>query len=191
MKKIHPVPEALIQRWEEYSFYLLYEYFQKEIQYNLREDYKKRYPEGNCSTALAPSLGTIYALHSRMTGEVQAIVKACRELLSQSPDLVRIFHAGKLLTLDLYYLIWADSDQLFRTHIVLDLFWDTILGCIYSLRPLITKKYVFYTLFLFLPAICQELDHLYPVAVISRELACGFLQLMQQIGRRERPRTLW
>jgi hypothetical protein len=127
-----------------------------------------------------------------MTGGVRAIVTACRELLFRSPDLVYIFHAGRLLTPDLGYLARAYSNQLFRTQIVLDLSWDTILGGICSLRPLITHKSIFFhTLFLFLPALCRELDHLYPVALVSRDLACGFLQFIQQIGRGERPMLFW
>jgi hypothetical protein len=151
------------------------------------------HPEKNKDTeVLAPSLSTICALHSRMTGEMQAIVKACWDLLSQSPDLVRIFHAGRLLTPDLSYLTETYSDQLFRTHIVLDLSWDTILECICSLRPLITNQSVFFhTLFLFMPALCRELDHLYPASVVSRDLACGFLRLMHQIRGGERPMMLW
>ncbi|KAJ7792994.1 hypothetical protein B0H13DRAFT_1935575, partial [Mycena leptocephala] len=36
-----------------------------------------------------------------------------------------------------------------------------------------------------------KLDHLYPAAMVSRDLACGFLRLMQQIGRQDRPMRLW
>ncbi|KAJ7815099.1 hypothetical protein B0H14DRAFT_2603715 [Mycena olivaceomarginata] len=49
----------------------------------------------------------------------------------------------------------------------------------------------FHTLFLFLPALSWELDHLYPAAMVNRDLTCGFLRLMQRIGRRERPTRLW
>ncbi|KAJ7889195.1 hypothetical protein B0H13DRAFT_884898 [Mycena leptocephala] len=128
-----------------------------------------------------------------MTGEVQAIVRACRALLSQAPGLVCIFHAGRLLTPDISELVDpSGSHQLLRIHIVLDLPWDDILGYICSLRPLITHKSVFFhTLFLFLPALCWELDDLYPAAMVSRNLACGFLRLMKQIGGEERPMTFW
>ncbi|KAJ7811468.1 hypothetical protein B0H14DRAFT_1470879 [Mycena olivaceomarginata] len=192
LKEINPVPETLIRQWEEYHFPIQYEHFQHQIVVNLLEEREKRSLESNDTDILAPSLPTIYALHCRMTGEVQAIVTACRKLLSQSPDLVRIFHAGRLLTPDPSYLIKFCSNYLWRTHIVLDLSWDNILGCICSLHPLITNTSLFFhTLFLFLPAICWELDHLYPVAMVSRDLACGFLRLMQQIGRGERPMMLW
>jgi hypothetical protein len=189
MKKIQPVPEALIQCWEDYSFVLLDTALPTKDVRDLPREPIKQYPENEY---LAPSLSTIYALHSRMTGQVQAILTACRELLSQSPDLVRIFHAGRLLTPDLKYEPEDFSGQLFRTHIVLDLSWDDILGCIRSLRPLIPHESgFFYTVVLFMPALCHELDHLYPAAMVSRDLACGFLRLMQQIGRGERPGALW
>ncbi|KAJ7848541.1 hypothetical protein B0H13DRAFT_2285274 [Mycena leptocephala] len=191
LKEINPVPEALIQQWEDYRFVLQYEGFQPQIVNNLHAE---RYPESNSTDALAPSLSTIYLLHSGMMGEVQAIVTACRELLSHSPSLVRIFNAGRLLSPNVSYLGNPDhhSNQLFQIHIVLDLPWEDILGCICALRPLIPHKSVFFhTLFLFLPAICQELDHLYPAALVSRDLACGFLRLIQSIGRGERPVTWW
>jgi hypothetical protein len=160
----------------------------------LEERVRRRHLESDDINVLAPSLSTIYALHPRTTDEVQLIVTACRKLLSESPNLLRIFHAGRLLTPDLSYVNNSYFNQLFRIHIVLDLSlsWDNILGCISSLCPLITNKSVFFhALFLFLPALCQELDHLYPTATVSQELACGFLRLMQQIGRGERPIRLW
>jgi hypothetical protein len=194
MKKIHPVPEALIQRWEDYSFVVQYEDFLQKITINLDKENGKWYPESDNTKVLAPSLTTIYALLSQMTGEVQAIVRACRALLSQSPGLVCIFHAGRLLTPDISELVNPSlgSHQLLRIHIVLDLPWDDILGYICSLRPLITHESVFFhTLFLFLPALCWELDDLYPAAMVSRNLACGFLRLMKQIGGEERPMAFW
>jgi hypothetical protein len=141
---------------------------------------------------LAPSLNTIYALHAQMTGEVQAIVTACRELLRQSPELISIIHATKLLEPYSYLNGYYTRDQLFWTRFVLDLSWDNILECICPLSQLITHENVlFRALFLSLPAILSELDHLYPVAIVSRDLACGFLRLLQQIGAAERPLGLW
>ncbi|KAJ6449191.1 hypothetical protein C8R45DRAFT_917362 [Mycena sanguinolenta] len=177
LKKINLVPEALIQRWEDYRFVWLYENTPRQIYSRDTE-------------VLAPSLGTINALRSRTTGDVQAIVVACQEILSRSPDLVRILHASRLFTLDPVY---HSPGQLFRTHIVLDLSWDTILECFCSLRPLVTHtpSVVFHTLSLVLPALCWELDYLHPAAMVSRDLACGFIRLIQQIGTGERPLWLW
>jgi hypothetical protein len=121
-QEINPVPETLIRQWEDYHFLLQYEAFQHRIVVNLLlGEHKERSLESNDTDILAPSLPTIYALLSRMTGEVQAIVTAYRELLSQFPDLVCIFHAGRLLIPDLDYLVDHDANQLFQTHIVLDL----------------------------------------------------------------------
>jgi hypothetical protein len=159
---------------------------------NLLEKHDEEYPETNGIDILVPSLATIDALDSRMTAEVKAIVTACRELLSQSPNLIRIFHARRLLTPNPNYLIDSYSNQLFRTRIALDLSWNDLLRCICSLRALITYGSVFFhTLFLFVPALCQELDHLYPIAMVSRDLACGMLQLMQQIVGGEQPMKFW
>ncbi|KAJ7819858.1 hypothetical protein B0H14DRAFT_2835483 [Mycena olivaceomarginata] len=178
LKKIHPVPEVLIRRWEDYQFFHQYEDFLTQIVANLLKEHRKRVPESDRAEVLAPSLSTIYALHSRLAGEVHTIVAACQGLLAWFPDLLRIFHAGRRLTLDPRHLMKFYPNQLFQTYLVLDLSWDNILGCIWALQPLITHKSVFFhTLFLFLPALCWELDHLYPVAI--------------RIGRGERPMTLW
>ncbi|KAJ7630140.1 hypothetical protein B0H17DRAFT_541970 [Mycena rosella] len=42
-----------------------------------------------------------------------------------------------------------------------------------------------------LPILCQEFDELYPEALISTELACGSLRLIQRIGDGELPIWVW
>ncbi|KAJ7840179.1 hypothetical protein B0H14DRAFT_2512685 [Mycena olivaceomarginata] len=61
LKKIHPVPEALIQRWDDYHFVLLYEAFQEKVVKNIFQEHRKQDPKPDDSYALARSLGTIHA----------------------------------------------------------------------------------------------------------------------------------
>ncbi|KAJ7690378.1 hypothetical protein B0H17DRAFT_591465 [Mycena rosella] len=42
-----------------------------------------------------------------------------------------------------------------------------------------------------LPILCQEFDELYPEALVSTELACGYIRLIQRIGDRDLPMELW
>ncbi|KAJ7326216.1 hypothetical protein DFH08DRAFT_816568 [Mycena albidolilacea] len=128
-KEIEHVPEALIQHWEDYALACQYEVFQQKIWEDLHAERDRWCQEHDKDYLVAFQDGDIpdhildYILPMNMMGEVPAIVTACRELLSQSPNL--------------------------------------------------------------------ELDHLHPAALVSHDLACGLLRLLQRIGRGELPMILW
>jgi hypothetical protein len=192
MQGIRPIPEDLIQCWEDYRFMHLYKEFQHRIASNLHKERKKWSPERTDAQVLAPSLCTIHALQARLNGEWQAMLEACRKLLLQSPHLLRIFQARRLLISDGWDPTDNISGELVQIHIILGLSWDNIRECICSLRPLIVQESdFFYTLFLFLPTLCWELDSLYPAAMVSRDWARGLIRLMQRIGNGDLPLRFW
>jgi hypothetical protein len=188
MQQMIPVPEDLIQRWEDYRFMHLYEHFQYYIMSMLDQALPSQSPQR--LEVLKPSLHVIHALQEQINSKSQDTLDACRKLLQQSPDLVRIFQARKLLLIsDPRY---RDFKELFRIRVILDLSWDDIQKWICSLRPLETQDWAFfYTLFLSLPELCLEFDSLYPQALASRDLACGFIRLMQQIQNQDVPLAFW
>ncbi|KAJ7910451.1 hypothetical protein B0H13DRAFT_2012085 [Mycena leptocephala] len=138
-----------------------------------------------------PSLCVIHTLQSRITSNSHATIEACRKLLRQSPDLVHIFQAGRLLPASGPY--WTGHfEELFTIRNVLDLLWDDIQKSICSLRPFATQDPdFFYTLFLCLPSLVWELDSLSPRTLVSRDLAYGFLRLMQRIENGDLPKSFW
>lgn len=136
---------------------------------------------------LAPSLLTILALRVQMSPRLQIMLEACKGLLLQSPHLIRIFQARSLLNLDRHRDI-----RFFHICILLDISWEDIQGCICYLHSVATEDpEVFYPLLLFLPTLCLDLDCLYPKYMVSRDLACGLIQLMQRIEAQELPMTFW
>ncbi|KAJ7868994.1 hypothetical protein B0H14DRAFT_3582793 [Mycena olivaceomarginata] len=180
IQAIHPVPEDLVQRWEDYRFIQSYEHFQYLVANKLLAQRDRQSPQRIDAQVLAPSLHIICALQARMNGELNTILEALMALLSQSPHLIRILQARRLiLPSNGSELPDFFRRELFQIRIVLDLSWDDIRACIRSLRPFITQRSdVFYTLLLCLPILCQELDSVYPEAVVSRDLAYGFIRLM-------------
>jgi hypothetical protein len=202
MQKMVPAPKDLIQRWQDYCFMHLYEHSQYRITSNLLEASNKLGSEITNSEVLTPSLHVIHAVQDRFICDSGVTLKACRKLLLQSPDLIRILQVGRLLlipdtssdaasiqTLDIDFTY---STKIFRIHILLDLSWNDIQKCICSLRPLANKdSKLFYTLFLCLPTLCWKLNSLYPKALVSRDLACRFIQVMQQIENQDLPLAFW
>ncbi|KAJ6526768.1 hypothetical protein B0H19DRAFT_1084349 [Mycena capillaripes] len=193
LKTIYPVPKDLIQRWEDYHFIRLYEDFQYNVAFELLEERNIEFPQGTDFEILALSLHSICALQARMNSRSHAFLDAFRVFLSQTPRLVRILQACQLLfpSDGMNPLVFFEN-QLFRLRIVLNLSWEDIGGCICSLRRFISQESdAFYTLFLTVPIILQELDFIYPKAMVSRDLACGFIRLMQRIGDGDSPVKYW
>ncbi|KAJ7907399.1 hypothetical protein B0H13DRAFT_2018805 [Mycena leptocephala] len=163
LKEIHPLPEDLIHRWEDYRFMHLYEHFEDRIACSLIDARDEWAPERPMA-GWAPSVRTIHALRARMNSGLQATIEAFQKLLSQSPHLIRFLQAQRLLSVD-----WSITINLFQIRIALDLSWDDVRECICSLRPLIT----------------EESDFLYSY------LAGGFIRLMQRIENGDLPMMFW
>ncbi|KAJ7920414.1 hypothetical protein B0H13DRAFT_2319466 [Mycena leptocephala] len=193
LKIIDPLPEDLIQRWEDYSFMHLSEDFQRRVKRNLLEERDQRSPGRNDAEILAPSLHTLSALGARMSSRFQGALAACREHLVQYPRLSFMLQASRLFNSDgTFPPDTHDPAQWFRLRIVLDLSWDDIQACLCSLRPLATQKSDFvYTPFLFLPALCRELTGVNSEAMVSCDLARGFIRLMRRLENREMPFRFW
>ncbi|KAJ7503857.1 hypothetical protein B0H11DRAFT_565127 [Mycena galericulata] len=139
---------------------------------------------------LAPSPGTIHTLHAGMNGESKNILRRFRTLLLQSPTLARILQARRVLIVNGHNK-YFEFLPFFAVHNLLDVSWDDILQCIWSLRPFITRgSHNFPVLFILHPALCQ-LDGLYPDAMVSRDLGCGFLRLIRRIQNGGLPEFMW
>jgi hypothetical protein len=122
----------------------------------------------------------------------QITLKDFRELLLQCPDLIRIFQARRLFLPSSVMVFHTVFRELFTIHTILDLSWDDIQKCICSLRPHVTQDPdSFYTIALSVPALCWELQSLHPQAIISRDLACGLIQLMHQLQNPDMFASLW
>ncbi|KAJ7104921.1 hypothetical protein C8R44DRAFT_746172 [Mycena epipterygia] len=82
--------------------------------------------------------------------------------------------------------VWS---ELFFIHILLDLSWVDMRTAIYPLRPILGEEpQQFGEMLLILPTLCSEI-HL--ESYTSRDLALGFLRLMQKICRKVLPVDLW
>jgi hypothetical protein len=190
MQRIQPVPEDLIRRWEDHHFINLYDHWQQRIVSILKEENNEIISELPYAQVLAPSLGTIYKMHARISTELQNMVAACRGLLSRGPHLLRIFQARRLLFANDASHIYPLCSEILQIRTALDLSWDDIQRYICVLRPLATQSSDFiHKLVLFLPTLCRELDSLCPEAIVSRDLASGFIRLMQLIESGDLPRT--
>ncbi|KAJ7700167.1 hypothetical protein B0H14DRAFT_3651798 [Mycena olivaceomarginata] len=185
LKHIRPVPHNLVRVWEDYSLVHSFADLQREVPRMLLRERDRLAPKRTDAEILDPSLAIMSVLRARMNSKFEAVLGACRQLLSRSPLLVRITQAKRLLTCD-----GNLSVDLFLIRIVLDLSWDDIRGCICSLRPLVTKESDFFFIF-FLPTLCRELDNLYPESIVSRDLARGLLRLMRRIEDGELPMIFW
>ncbi|KAF7344231.1 putative nwd2 protein [Mycena venus] len=188
LTQINPVPEDLIKRWDDYRFIAVYGQVQRGIAAQLLMIEKRNdwWPQGDYPSALCPVL-------SRMSRELRTMLVSCRELMAQSPQLFRIFQARQLIFNDGDVISRLDLDRhLFQLRIVLDLSWEEIRVSICSLRPLVSQEWdIFFIIFLFMPAICEELESLSPRSMISRDLACGYLRLMPQIANGDLPMFCW
>ncbi|KAF8182427.1 hypothetical protein K438DRAFT_1840198 [Mycena galopus ATCC 62051] len=177
--KIPHVPLDLIQCWEDYCFINIYRKFEDDIFSILN---------GTTERVLVPSYCTIRSLQDRMDGDLQALLGACRWQLALSPQLIQIFQARRLLCPGGHPHFFG----LFQIRIILNLSWNDIRQVLCSLRPLATAESdLFYILFSCLPAFCRELDHVYPEAMASRDLARGFIRLMQRIENGGLPMIFW
>ncbi|KAJ7870191.1 hypothetical protein B0H14DRAFT_2571443 [Mycena olivaceomarginata] len=98
----------LIQRWEDYFFMHLFEYFEQLLWSDLLNEYHAR----SISEVFTPPLHVIHVLQAQINSHSQVTLEACRKLLQQSPDLMRIF---QVLSLE------KASMALSQIHIILDL----------------------------------------------------------------------
>ncbi|KAF8194725.1 hypothetical protein K438DRAFT_1827335 [Mycena galopus ATCC 62051] len=175
--RIPYVPLDLIRCWEDYCFINTYRKFEDDIFSILNEN-----------RVLAPSYCTIRSLQDRMDGALQALLGACRWQLALSPQLIQIFQARRLLCPGGHPRFFG----LFQIRLILNLSWNDIRQALCALRPLATAESdLFYILFSCLPAFCRELDHVYPEAMACRDLARGFIRLMQRIENGGLPMIFW
>jgi hypothetical protein len=195
IKRIQPVPEDLIHRWEDYRFMHSYQIAHGSVAEEVLggRDKSKRWPERTATQILDPSSSVIRTLHGRMNSELQATVMAFREVLSRSPRMLHFFQAIRLLISDNgSYLVDGSQKELFHIRMVLGLSWDDIQEYICSLRPLVTQEPLFFlAIFLFLPTFCRELGSLYPELVVFRDLARGSIRLMRRIESGDFPTVVW
>ncbi|KAF7348919.1 putative nwd2 protein [Mycena venus] len=195
LKQIHPVPDDLISRWDDYDFINLYEHIRQQMPSNLPEKRDKWCPETTDHQLCAPPLRTLLTLQSQMSEEFRSILVSCQELLAQSFQLFRILQATRpfISTKNDGPMRFSGSFvSLVQLRTVLDLPWEDIRASICSLRPLVSQQSEFFCpLFLFLPPICEELDSLYPRTMAFKDLACGLLRLMRRIENGELPLIYW
>jgi hypothetical protein len=192
MQEIHPPPKELIQRWRDYLFIKWYKDRYFWTTNTLLERRPQQALQITDSQILAPSLHIIRTLQAQIDGEVPDILNL-RTFLMQSPNLIHMLQARHLLlpsqgwNLATFFLA-----KLFQVWIVLDLPWGSIQECICSLRPFIIKKSgSCHLFFLWLPMVLHELEDLCPLAIVCRDLACGFLGLIQRIETGNLPMVLW
>ncbi|KAJ7435433.1 hypothetical protein FB451DRAFT_272082 [Mycena latifolia] len=141
---------------------------------------------------LTLSLQTLRDFQVRMDPSFQATIEAARTHLSHCPQLLRIFQARKLLSRDKSLLFPDFSLGLTDVRMLLDLSWEEMRAQIGSLRPIIGRDSCqFGALLMFLPALCRELNGLYPESLVSKELAVGCIRLIQRIGNGDLPMTFW
>ena len=177
VQEINPLPEDLIRRWEDYRFMHLFGHFEDRITCNLRDACGRWASEETISQVRAPSIHTTHTLRARMNSELQAKMEVFQQHLAQSPQLVCLLRAKTLLSLD-------HQVDLFQIRIALDLSWDDVRECICSLRPVITEEFDWHLFW------CLT-NGLYPKPLVSSDLACGFIRLLQRIENGALPMRFW
>ncbi|KAJ7642323.1 hypothetical protein DFH06DRAFT_1097587 [Mycena polygramma] len=196
LKKMNPPPQHLVDRWEDFRLIGLYEALEQSVMLDLIGKHPLRLLIHPLS---APAPAMIHALHARINQfckENKAILQAFGALLSQSPSLLRVLRARRLILFNLTRNDDDDdNDKFFQpflaVRILLDISWEDILQCIRSLRPFVTRaSHNFPLLFLLHPALCQ-LDGLYPDDIAARDLGCAFLRLIKRVQRGQLPKDLW
>ncbi|KAF7351707.1 putative nwd2 protein [Mycena sanguinolenta] len=185
LKAINPAPQDLILRWEDYLFIHSYQYVEE-----LNGLTTRYWESGNAGTLETEHL-TPVKINNQINGELMEIVEAGRMLLSQSPHLLRIIQARRLLSI----VSWPASRpsvSFFHIPVLLDISRDAVRQAISSLRPLREwKRHRFDILILLLPTLCQQLDHLCPQAMIFGELARGTIRLLRRIVNGDLPMDFW
>ncbi|KAJ7737118.1 hypothetical protein B0H16DRAFT_1695192 [Mycena metata] len=183
LKAIQPNPADIIQIWEDYYF-MGHQLSKNELPDLLGKARKQL--ELHCSerAALSPSLSILRTLESAGTFDVS--IDACRDLLAQSPQLVRIFQARTLLNTSGNCLSETFSLGLFHFRILLDISWDDMRAAVCLLRT-VPRTNIGSTLVI-LRTVCQEL---YDDLVTPKDLAFGFLRLIKRIGAGELPLIFW
>ncbi|KAJ7604423.1 hypothetical protein DFH06DRAFT_1254839 [Mycena polygramma] len=186
LKKISPPPEHLIDRWEALAFIGLYERFENTVMLDVIGKHPLR---SLIQPVSAPSPNMIHTLHARMNDPCKSMLQAFCALLSQSPTLVRVLQARRLL-----FLNRTDDDYdrnsltFFAVRGLLDISWDDMLRSIWSLRPFVTgESRNFPLLFLLHPALCQLADGLCDEAIVARDIGCGFLRMLKRSHNGEVP----
>ncbi|KAJ7146553.1 hypothetical protein C8R44DRAFT_16520 [Mycena epipterygia] len=180
LKRIGNSAEDLVQQWEEYHFMFCYEQRNTQTYQQMFEAYGRG---DNMDRADSPQL--------KNDGLLQVSVETLHALLTQSPHLARILQARWLLYhprftakgLGVCHLPPQMSAEIFFIRILLDLSWVDMRAAICSLRPILDEELPsrkIGEMLLILPTLCSEI---HPESLTSRDIALGFLRLMQKICR--------
>ncbi|KAJ6495230.1 hypothetical protein C8R45DRAFT_164489 [Mycena sanguinolenta] len=184
LKAVEPVPQDLILRWEDYLFIHSYQYVEECNRLKIR--YWESGKAGS-ETGCPPTVN----INNGIQSELLEIVEAGRMLLSNSPHLLRIIQARRLLSF-VSSPLSRPSVSFFHIPVLLDIPRDAVRQAISSLRPLREwEPHRLDTLILFLPTLCRQLDDLCPEAVIFEELARGTIRLLRRVATGALPMDFW
>jgi hypothetical protein len=131
MQKIEPMPEVLIQHWEDYHFMLLWD-----------EQYNQVFPQfpqftdpNDLNRILALSPQMHHVLQTKLCGALLVSLAECCHFVSQSPGFARIFLARLLLFSHAGYILhWPSPYQL---RLLLGVSWDDIRVTLSAARSII------------------------------------------------------
>ncbi|KAJ7032968.1 hypothetical protein C8F04DRAFT_1105562 [Mycena alexandri] len=134
LKDIHPAPEDVIHRWQSYHFVVLLElsYFRLMDQY-----WRLIGPVSKIQLHQIFSLSAqmLRVLQAKMSRFLPLPLATYRQLVVQSPKVVRIFQARWLL--DGYGYQNLVLNSLYRVRLLLGESWDNIMGAVVGLRSII------------------------------------------------------
>lgn len=194
IQEIQPLPDDVIQQWEDYCFMHNYEERNRQIYNDLAKAYNENNLGRRASTLLCPSL-RIFS--PRMNDDPLVSIEALRALLTRAPHFARVFQARWLLYHPSFFSFgFFDIDgqslapaELFFIRILLDLSWVDMRAAICSLRPILGKNArKFREMLLVLPTLCSEI---YPESFTSRDLALGFLRLTRKMCCGDLSLNIW
>ncbi|KAJ7266135.1 hypothetical protein C8J57DRAFT_1718130 [Mycena rebaudengoi] len=164
--KLDPVPREVIQWLDDYMFICSYE--------------PVNWPNIDQNTPL--SLQSIRQLQAQMDSSVT--IDACREALLRTPQLLRIFQLCQLLQSTHFGGLGFPA-----MRIVLDLSWDDMRAVIRSLHEITAEEPTEVPIMsLTLNTLCQENAI---QSLVCKDIACGFIRLVQQMGKPNVNVSLW
>ncbi|KAF8182109.1 hypothetical protein K438DRAFT_1840325 [Mycena galopus ATCC 62051] len=168
LKAIQLVPEDLIQAWEGYRSMYSWDSLYRHM--------------AECTLpihSLSPS--ALRVLRARNCSFSQVPLEACRELVVQSPEFVRIFQATWALQIHFH----CPGETLYYTRLLLDIPWDSIVVAFSALSSIValgrgTEKEGPACTLAIVFTLSAEL-HPSGLAAVTSDLARGFIRVIQRV----------
>ncbi|KAJ7876675.1 hypothetical protein B0H14DRAFT_2713624 [Mycena olivaceomarginata] len=174
LREIRPVPESLIQRWEDYVFMFLWDSRRDPVCQNF-------FQHTELNGILSLSVQNLRVLQAKMSGSLPVSELAnCRQFLARSPDFARIFLARWLLY---DHILAPYMPSLYRLRLVLGVSWADITAGLSVVRSIIgggSREQVVGGTITILGLVLE----LYPTHFLNltSDLGCGLLRLIQRVG---------